>query len=154
MNAALAHLTLNHFPVVTLFVGLGFLAWALCFKSQVVRQFALILLTLAAIFVAPAYLSGEGAEDIIEDKPGVEKNLIHEHEEAAEFALISMILTGVVSVGALYTTRKQNRHARKIVILTAVVGLWAATVIARTAHLGGQIRHEEIRSSVPTTEAK
>lgn len=144
MNAAQIHLGLNHLPIGLALVGVPLLAIALWRKSSELKATALVLMILSALATIPTFLSGEPAEEIIEHRPGVSKSVIHEHEEAGEFALIIVgILGGLAIAGWLFEKLKKPlpTSAWWGLVLLGVVSLG---VFVRTAHLGGLIRHDEL----------
>lgn len=87
MNAAQIHLGLNHLPVVSMLIGALVLLAGHALRQPPVRMTALAILIFAGLSSVPTFLSGEPSEDLIEDRPGISKKMIHEHEEAADFAL-------------------------------------------------------------------
>jgi hypothetical protein len=73
------------------------------------------------------------------------KNLIHEHEEAAEFAIWFSSLTALVSAAGLYYSVKKGRIPKPLIIAIVILHIHILTVLARTNYLGGQISHPEVR---------
>ncbi len=146
-NAAQLHLAVNHLPVVGVLIGFFILVTGIFLKQLVVKRTALVVLVFAAITVAPAYLSGEPAEEIVEHKAGVTEALIHAHEESAELSLIfTCIVGGVAALTlALGKMKRENLESKSMM---AALGLSIVTfgMLANTAHLGGLIRHDELRS--------
>ncbi len=146
MNAAHLHLMLNHIPVIGMVVGLLLLFASLFIKSDSVKKISLLVVLIAAISTVPAYLSGEGAEDVIESIPQIQENLVERHEESAELALVLMGVTGLVAGGAWFLGRwkpqwlKAGSYAS---LLSGAVALYSA---ALTANSGGEISHPEIRA--------
>lgn len=106
---------------------------------------SLYFMIVAALFTVPVYLTGEGTEKMIEKLPGVSENMIHEHEEMAEIGLIIIIITGIAALGALIIKRKTSL-LKPALVLCAIFSFASFGVMAQTAHLGGQIRHIEIRN--------
>lgn len=147
MNPAQIHLALDHFPIAGGFLALFFLVWGLISKKDDIKLAASALIIISAVAAIPLFFSGEGAEEIVEHKPLVTKALIHEHEEAAEAAMGFLQLTAVLAV-AWVVMKKKNIGPEKAVY-ASLIGLIAITSIlmARAAHFGGQIRHEEIRNN-------
>ncbi len=145
-NGAQLHLLTNHLPVVgSLFATLVLLS-GLLLKNSSVRRTGLALLAFAALTTLPAYFSGEPAEEKIEDLPGVSESLIHDHEEAAEATLVVLALTGVVAAGGLALGRMRRESLEsKAQWASLALGVVSAGFLANTAHLGGFIRHPEIR---------
>jgi hypothetical protein len=76
----------------------------------------------------------------------VSEALIEHHEEAADRALAMTLAAGLVAAAALLAVRVRRERAIRILFAVALVGaLASAGMMAQVAHLGGQIRHEEIR---------
>lgn len=145
MNGAQLHLAVNHLPVVALLIGTLMFGVALALKKDSVRQTALVLLVLAGLGGAGAYFSGEPAEEVVEDIPSVSESVIHDHEEAAEFAFIATVVVAVLAAGALVTERRRAVPPMLNGALL-VAGLLTTGAMMRTAHLGGLIRHPELTS--------
>jgi hypothetical protein len=93
----------------------------------------------------PLYLSGEGAEEIVEHKVGVTKTLIHEHEESAEVSLVLVELTAALALSWIFAKRFKDQICHYLEKIVLVMSLLALVLVAQTAHLGGMIRHDEIR---------
>jgi hypothetical protein len=146
MNAAHFHLLVNHLPLAGLLFGLLLLVGATLFNSKPVTNTAYLILILAAVLVFPAYFSGEGAEHTLMDKvQGIEKSLIHEHEEAALFSFILTLVVGALAGVTLFINSGKKKENKFLVYLLMIVGLFALASIAQVAKLGGEIRHTEIR---------
>ncbi|MBD3403487.1 hypothetical protein GF420_11370 [candidate division GN15 bacterium] len=145
MNAAHAHLILNHLPVIGLLFGIGFLLVGLLRKHDTLIRSAFTIFIIVSIATIPVFLSGEAAEDVVENLPGVEEAYIHAHEEAGETALIAMIVLGLISIAGLWVFRFMNRIRMTAAGLVLVLSLVVAGWMAYTANLGGEIRHPEIR---------
>jgi len=149
MNAAQLHLLLNHLPVLLPIVGAGLIAIGLALKSSEIREAGVWLLIFSALAAIPVYLSGEPTQNILKNYPGTSRLLIEDHESSALPALILLEVTGVVSLLFAYQLRIKKNAINKtwmwgLLILLSVISF---SLVARTAHLGGLIRHEEIRNS-------
>lgn len=147
MNLAHVHLILNHIPLI----GMGFvillLIVAFLLRSNQFINVALVFVILLSLWAIPVYLTGEPAEEMVEDLPGVSHALIEEHEEVAEIAFIFTEITGALALIALIVRRYSDKSGRWITILTLIALLISGGVMTWTANLGGKIRHSEIRSS-------
>ncbi len=143
MNGAQLHLAVNHLPVVTLLIGTLMFGVALALKKDSVRQTALVLLVLAGLGGAGAFFSGEPAEEVVEDIPTVSESVIHDHEEAAELAIVATAVVAVLAAAALITERRRTVPPMLNTGLL-VAGLLTTGAMMRTAHLGGLIRHPEL----------
>lgn len=146
MNQAYLHIVLNHFPVLLIPFAAIVLVFAMRTGHQATVKFALILFVLAAATAIPAYLTGEGAEDIVEKIAGVTHDAIEEHEDAGYFALVSSLIAGTSAAISLFLNGNKRKWALR---LTLFFALWSTTVLARTAYLGGFIIHHEAHAPVP-----
>jgi hypothetical protein len=106
----------------------------------------LLLLVLCALVAIPVFLTGEPAEETVEKIAGVGESFIEEHEDAAKFAFWTMIITGIAGAAGLFLNLTGNRLSRMAGWLVLVLGVASAGLMLRTANLGGQIRHSEIRA--------
>jgi len=153
VNAPQVHLMLNHLPVIgVLFVALV-LAVGLLWRNGGILRLGLAMLVLVALAAIPVFLSGEPAEESIEDVTGVSHASIESHEDAAKPAMIGLELLGLVALVALLRERGRGVPPRfAALLLIAVIAL--SSGLAWTAHLGGQIRHPELRvGAVSAVEA-
>lgn len=147
MDAAHLHLMLNHIPLLGTIFGLPVLIAGMALKNTALRNAGLIILLAAAIAAVPVYLTGEPAEEIVEKLPGVGESFIETHEDSAMAALISAIITGIVAVAALAFSWTGKKAATMISAVAILSGVVTAGLMGRTANLGGEIRHSEIRAS-------
>jgi hypothetical protein len=146
MNQAHLHLLLNHLPILGALFGLLILAGGFFLKNDTVKRTALGIFALSAVFAIPAYLTGEGAEEVVESLPGVTENLIEAHEEMANIFLWLVGALGLISLVTLYTDLKSKKVAPMLYTLTFIVAIGAMFVAQRVGTSGGEIRHTEIRS--------
>ena len=146
MNLAHLHLMLNHIPLV----GIGFttllLILAMLRRSNELINIALVFVVVVALWAIPVYLTGEPAEEIVEDLPGVSEQLIEEHEEQAEIAFIFVEVTGALALISLIVRLYSDKFGHRLALLTLLVLIISGGLMAWTANLGGEIRHPEIRS--------
>ena len=147
MNAVHVHLLLNHIPVLGVVFGAVVLAVALYREREVFVRFALWLFIAMAVLIVPTYLSGESAEDIVEPIIVNAEPWIDSHEDAAGFAGLLTVLLGALAAGALAMGRGRPQMPRAWVLSALVMSLLASAALARTATLGGQISHTEIRGA-------
>ena len=147
MNAAHWHLVLNHIPLVGIGFVLLLLIIALSLKSSDLINVSLIFTVIIALWAIPAYLTGEPAEEIVEDMPGISESLIEEHEEMAEKAFIFIEVVGGIALIALIARRFNKKLGATLTFLTLAGLLVGGGLIAWTANLGGKIHHTEIRDS-------
>lgn len=151
MNAAHLHLALNHLPVVTTLIALILLAVAVAWRSDGLLRTGAAVALGAALVTAPAYLSGEPAEEQIEKMSGVSEDTIERHEEAAEAAAVAVALLGLAAAGCLLRFRG-TPIPRRVAVALLVVALVATALFGRAANLGGEIRHPEIRADAAAAQ--
>lgn len=146
INWAHVHLMINHFPVIGVLGALLVFGYGLIRKSDEVKLLGLGLFVLIALITIPVFLTGDAAEKVVKNLPGVTESSIGTHEEIALLALALIELLGVVALGGLFLFRKSVALAQWYITLILVVALAAAGTVGLTANLGGQIRHTEIRA--------
>lgn len=153
MDSAYLQLMLNHVPVFAVIFGFFLLLGGVMTRSKSVSRVGLGLLALAAIVAIPVYLTGEPAEQVVEKLPGVSEAITGQHESAAFLSLGLVMLSGLLALTALVFARSLSaKLPGYLVVATLVLSLLAGTSIIRTATLGGQIRHTEIRSGVANAD--
>jgi uncharacterized membrane protein len=62
------------------------------------------------------------------------------------YALVSLIILGVVAILTLFLTYKKSTFANSFSKITLLISLISFALVAQTGNLGGQIRHTEIRT--------
>ena len=150
MNAAQIHLALTHLPVVTALLAAATLAIGAVARNAATRRFGLALLIVAGLTAIPTQRSGEGAEEIVGDRPGVSEAMIERHEDAAGVALALTVLGGAIAAGTLAAGRLgRQRAAQGLFALALALSFADTAALAWVAHLGGEIRHDEIRAGGP-----
>lgn len=145
MNASQIHLALNHVPLFFSLIGGIILLFGFFKKNDSIKILSLYLIIVAALFTIPVYLTGEGAEELVEKLPGVSGGLIEEHEEIAKIGLIIIIISGITALGTLIVKKKESLLKTGF-MLCAVLSFVSFGFMAQTSHTGGQIRHTEIRN--------
>jgi uncharacterized membrane protein len=148
MTGAHLHLLINHFPVIGLIFAIILLILAYLKPTDGYLRSALVILVVAGALAVPTYFSGEPAEDTIEKLSSFSKPLVHEHEEAGEFAIIFMSITGLLAAAALYFSFKTGKIPKALLIGVVALTLFTLTVVARTNYLGGKIGHVELRDGI------
>jgi uncharacterized membrane protein len=142
------HLLLNHVPVIGTLLGLLLLLLAFVRKSEELKKVTLGLFVLIALVTIPVYLTGEPAEEMVEDISGVSKAMIDRHEDAALFSLIAVEVAGIIALAGLLLFRTKKGLGNLLAIVTLACSVVTAGLLAWTSNLGGQVRHTEISSGV------
>ena len=151
VTAAHIHLVLSHVPAMGILFGLGLLAFGGWRGSREIQKAALGLFVVAAVLAVPSYLTGEPGAGAIKGLPGFSDRVLEHHQAAAGVALAGCIALGIVALAGLILFRGRTVAGWFVMLLLAgavVVGV----LVARTANLGGQIRHSEIRPYDAQTE--
>lgn len=147
MNQTHIHLLINHLPIFGSVLGALVLTHGLWAKSNPTKIAAYNIFILSVIGAIIAYLTGEAAEERVENLQGISKAMLDEHEDAALFALISQITLGVFSLLGLLLTFNKSPFVRTIAFVTFFISIISFGIIGRTGYLGGLIRHTEINSA-------
>ena len=153
MNLAHLHIVLNHVPSIGMLVGVGLFILSLIQKNDLLKKISLQVLVAMAFAVLPTYMSGNAAQGILRQRPDVPQGLIEEHQNSALFALLFTVITGTFAWFGLWQFKRFHRpSARNSMAVLVSSGLTSA-IILRTANLGGDISHPEIRvGEVTVTE--
>ena len=146
MNGHYIHLLSNHFPIILSITGFVVLTIGLWRHLKTVKQVGLFILLAASLSTIPAYISGEEAEHVVENKAGTSESIMEEHEEEAELAFILTDILGVLAFVALLLSFRDHSlsvMANRIVWLMGLVSLFFLFNVGKS---GGQIRRPELRT--------
>ena len=144
MNQAYVHLIIAHLPVYGAILGVFLLIHGIWSKSHPFISAAYFLFICSAMGACIAYITGEGAEEKVENLQGIASNSIEQHEEFALVALIAFILLGLVSLIGLLIEFKKSSVSRNWALAMLFISIASFVIVARTSNLGGHIRHTEI----------
>lgn len=131
----------NHLPVVGAMWTLLVLLVAMARPTPTLSRLALFLVVLTGLTTAIAYLTGEPAEEVVEELPGVAEAAIEEHEELAERSLYLGLGAGILALLTLVLRRPPGRIS---LLANLVMLLVTAATLALTAHEGGKIQRPEL----------
>lgn len=149
-------------------IGLGLFLMGLLGKSTPLKEASLVVFLGIALLTFPTYITGNAAEEKICgsippnapasipcSKPGSEpgdmtKARIGEHETAAMWALLCMEITGAFAWLGLWQIRRVSHLPGWTAGVVLVLTLFTFAVVTKTANLGGEIRHPEIRDAQST----
>jgi uncharacterized membrane protein len=147
MSDAQIHLLLNHVPILGVPVAALLLMAAALRRSEDLAKAGLWALLVAGLAAVPVYLTGHGAEELVEHLPGVVESAIHAHEEAAEAALTGVLVLGAGGLLALAFAWKRRAVPWRGVYALLAASLPVFGLLAYAGHLGGLIRHPELRGA-------
>jgi uncharacterized membrane protein len=142
------HLLLNHVPTVGTAIAIALLIVSFIRRNDDLKRVALEAFFVIALLTIPAYTTGLAAQLQIQNRPGVSDVLIEAHEDAAIWAFALMQLTGGFAWLALWQRRRSGGQARGAMLAVLLLSALTMAATARTANLGGEIRHPEILAGV------
>lgn len=150
ISPAHLHVLVNHLPIIGMPLVALLLLWGIVRRQDLIIRVALCGTILMAGGSVLADLTGDGAKDNIEHETWANRDVIHEHEDAAEFANIAAIVTGAAALILLVMARggKPMHRAGAMAVLLALAVTGAA--MARTGWEGGKIRHSEFQATAPS----
>jgi uncharacterized membrane protein len=151
MNEAHLHMVVNHFPIIGTILAIGILIAGLLSKNRSIINTSYVLFVIGAIFGILSMNTGEGAEELVEDMPGIGWKIIHEHEELAEKMALLLDILGVLSLVGFYLQYKKNAKEKLVSYFILLIGIASLFVIQKVGTSGGEIRHTEIRKDFSNT---
>ena len=93
----------------------------------------------------------QGTKSEIAGQAGVSGALIDRHHDAALLASVFMVFTGFTAWLGLWQLRRVFRLSRLNLSTLLLLSVVTLTLMARTATIGGEIRHPEILAGTGTT---
>jgi hypothetical protein len=151
-SGAHLHLLVNHAPLFGAIFAFALLVASFIWAPDTLRRTALVALIFTALAAVVADLSGEPAEDAIRGFPGVQRAIIHEHEEFGEKSYIAAAVVGVLALIGLVRFRRAplTRGATYKMLGSAAI---VSGLIAYTALRGGRVPHTEVRPGATEADA-
>jgi len=158
-NLSHLHLLLNHFPTIGLTVAFVLLVVSIlsdseAMKHDTMKPTALGVLFGIAVITLPVFTTGLAAEGAIEKLPGISKEAMSAHENAALLAFIVLELTGAVAWWGLWRWRRTHRVPPSATVLVFVLAAVSLGLMTVAASIGGGIRHPEILADPSTAGAQ
>jgi len=143
------HIVSHSFPIVLAACGsvVGLYGWAR--DREPLELWGLVALVIAGAFVAPAYLTGLAAADVVAERTFVRPGIVQTHRFWATWAAVPAFTAGALAAFALH--ERDDRRLRHFVLL---VGLFATFMIGFAAWQGSKIVHgpnETAGAGVPAT---
>jgi len=117
---------------------------ALILQRRGLWLYAMGTLAAAGATVYPVRFSGDQADHALNDPWYIAKGAIDAHDDASLWALITLVLVGIVGAYGLWRALKRPQEAipgwiKAALFIGAIFGF---STVARTAYLGGKIIHE------------
>src|ERR1700687_2600281 len=98
INSAHLHLMVNHFPVIGILFGILLFLYGLIRGSEEIKKVSLGVFVLLALITVPVYFTGEAAQKVVKNLPGVTEDFIGRHEEVAGLSLVLIETLGIASL--------------------------------------------------------
>jgi uncharacterized membrane protein len=152
MNQAHLHMVFNHFPIIGLFFSIGILTYGIIKKQTILINTAYVIFIICMIMGKATMMTGEGAEEIVEEL-GISHNIIHEHEEIAETFMKVLYVLGILSILGLVANFKKHAKASIVSYVVLVLAIGTAVLSKSVGTSGGEIRHTEIRENANINNA-
>jgi len=150
MNLAHVHIVINHIPSLGMVVAACLLVFSLLRKNDNLKKVSFQLLVAMSLMALPTFMSGSAAEAMLRNSTDATKGLIQEHENAAIWTLTLISITGTFAWFGLWQYRRFSRPGIGNTAIVVILSLMTAAAILRTANMGGDITHMEIRTSGET----
>jgi hypothetical protein len=144
INVPHLHLLLNHIPTIGGGAAVVLLLVAFARKSNDLKRIAIEATYVVALLTFPAYLSGVGAQQTLLKMPEISQAFVDAHWNAALFTFVLMQMAGALAWLTLWKYRRSGHWSTPIVTAIFVLSALSFAAAARTAALGGDIRHSEI----------
>jgi uncharacterized membrane protein len=152
MNQAHIHLIVNHLPIVGSLFAAALLAVGVFRHHPDLTRAGLISVLAAGLLCLPAQLTGEGAAAIARQLPRTSRELIHQHEEAAELGFWALESAAALALFGLLLLKNASPKAHLLALLALAATLLSFGLLARAGNLGGRIGHPEIREGFGTVD--
>ena len=151
MNFAHLHIVLNHVPSIGMVVGVVLFIASLVKKIDQLKKFSLEVFVVMALVALPTYMSGNAAQQILRNRSEIPKGLIEAHQNSAMVTLIFLTITATFAWFGLWQFRRFSSPGSWNSTAVLIFSIVTAGFILRTANMGGDISHPEIRSGEGVT---
>jgi len=145
MNLAHVHVVINHVPSLGSVVAVCLLVFAILKRNDVLKKATFQLLVFISLMALPTFMTGNASQAILKNQSDVTKGLIQAHENAAIWTLTLMCITGTFAWFGLWQFRRFSRPGFGNTAAVLIFSLMTTAAILRTANMGGDINHAEIR---------
>lgn len=146
MNWVHLHLALNHVPVLGVLFAFILLVVGLIKRSDELKRTSLCFLLVLTLISIPIKFTGDFAYEKTSEEPWMSASIAEEHEQSADQATTAVFLLGIAAAFGLFRGRGKRTIPTWVYATTLILALATFVLMARTANLGGQIRHPEIRA--------
>ena len=137
-NIGAYHPIIVHFAIVLLIVGVVFRWVSLTGRAPFTGPAAATLLILGTVAAYLAVHSGTDAHGPVERIPGV-RQAVMDHEDAGHWARNVFLVVALLEIAALVAKKRSVQVARVALWGSAVVGIFGAAAVVKTADRGGDL---------------
>ena len=145
-NLAHLHIAINHTPVVLVPAVFALVAVAAWRRSVPVLRTGIVVAWVAGLFGLATYFTGDPAADLVMAQEKAQARtldpIVEKHDDSAAWALGACVLLAGAGVWAW----RRGGLRREVTVPLLVLSALGTAILARTAELGGRIRHPEARS--------
>jgi len=143
MDAANIHVIINHIPVFGMIFAAGLFLMGILSKNVTLKVYGYAAFIIISLISVPTFLTGESAAEKILDYPNVSKEYIEMHEDASKIALISILITGAISIPGVILIKKDLKLNKVLIWSAAIISMIAVILLIRTGYYAGSIRKPE-----------
>ena len=93
------------------------------------------------------------AAQLLKNFPEVAREPIGPHADMGQLAFLAAIITTLLVLGTVVLSQSRKKLPKALIPAIMVAELVTGILLGYTAHLGGEIRHTEIRESSMETPA-
>ena len=146
MNQAHLHLILNHFPIIGTIFSFIILLTGMLLNQPGIKRSGLGLFVLTGLMAIPAFLTGQGAEEVLKSIRQNPEVFEEPHEKLGEIAVWTCSIIGLIALIALLIENKYGSIFKILTISILILSLANGILMKNVGTSGGEIRHTEIRS--------
>lgn len=152
MNAAWAHLLMNHIPVVGCWLVTILLLVSWLRHDAYLQRVSFIATVIVGLTVLPTYLSGGKAARFLGDfTADVSDKAIHAHAGLASIATAVFLIIALLALAAAIAVYHEPRRLKIVSPLLLLCLIGNSILLGAVAHRGAFIRHPEI-TAAPSDE--
>jgi len=133
----------------------GAILWFLALRTHqaILYKTALGWIAVSAAITFPVFFTGQNSHELLHGLPGLSHNIIDTHEQWGTYTLAVSIVTGILALSGLFQLKKSDKLSPFLKGLITLFVVVISGIAGYTGHLGGQIRHTEIRPGfIPVQE--